>query len=119
YILDSVNETFRSPDGAWVGITGRARVLTYNTDTVSEEDLPDSIYEMTAPEWAGRVGWAPTNASLHAHLSAMRLIDGDEAMQAFVAGLIANESPEYENNAQAVAAVAAGEIDAALVNHYY
>ena len=119
YILDSVEETFRSPDGLWAGITGRARVVTYNTNTVSPEDLPDTIYDMTAPDWKGRVGWAPTNGSLHSHLTAMRIIDGDETTQAFIEGLIANESPEYEGNAQAVVAVAAGEIDAALVNHYY
>jgi iron(III) transport system substrate-binding protein len=119
YILDSVEERFRSADGVWVGITGRARVITYNTDLVNPEELPDSIYDLTAPEWAGRVGWAPTNSSLHAQLTAMRVLDGDEAMQAFVEGMIANGAPEYESNSAAVAAVKSGEIDMALVNHYY
>jgi iron(III) transport system substrate-binding protein len=119
YILDSVEERFRSADDVWVGITGRARGVTYNTDLVNPEELPDSIYDLAAPEWAGRVGWAPPNGSLHAHLTAMRVLDGDAAMRAFVEGLIANGSPEYEGNSAAVAAVAAGEIDMALVNHYY
>ena len=119
YVLGSVEPRFQSPDGLWVGITGRARVVTYNTDLISPDELPESIYEFAAPEWAGRVGWAPTNGSLHAHLTAMRVVDGDDAMTDFIDGLIANDSPEYEKNSPAVAAVASGEVEVALVNHYY
>lgn len=119
YILDSVEPRFRSPEGLWVGISGRARVIAYNTDALDEADLPASLFDFAAPEWAGRLGFAPTNASFHAHLTAIRVSEGDDAARAFVAGLLANDARQYENNSAAVAAVAAGEIDAALVNHYY
>jgi iron(III) transport system substrate-binding protein len=119
YILDSVDPRFVSLDGVWVGISGRARVITYNTDHVKPEDLPESLYGMIDPVWRGRVGFAPTNGSFHAHMTAMRVVDGDDKMREFVQGLVDNESATFENNAAAVAAVAAGEIDAALVNHYY
>lgn len=119
YILDSVEPRFRSPEGLWVGISGRARVVAYNTDALDEADLPASLFGFLAPEWAGRLGFAPTNASFHAHLTAIRVSEGDEAARAFVAGLLANKARQYERNSAAVAAVAAGEIDAALVNHYY
>lgn len=119
YILDSVEPRFRSPEGLWVGISGRTRVVAYNTDALDEADLPASLFGFLAPEWAGRLGFAPTNASFHAHLTAIRVSEGDEAARAFVAGLLANDARQYERNSAAVAAVAAGEIDAALVNHYY
>lgn len=119
YILDSVDPRFRSAEGEWVGISGRARVVAYNTDLLSPEDMPASILDFTAPEWAGRVGWAPTNASFHAHLTAIRLAEGEDVMRDFVSGLIANGSPEYSNNSGALAAVVAGEVEAAIINHYY
>jgi len=119
YILESVEERFRSTEGLWVGVTGRARVIAYNTDAVSEDELPDTLFGVLDEQWAGRLGFAPTNASFHAHLTAIRLTEGDEAARAFVQGLLDLEARQYSNNAAAVAAVAAGEIDAALVNHYY
>jgi len=119
YILESVEERFRSPAGLWVGITGRARVIAYNTDALSAEDLPDTLFGLLDSTWAGRLGFAPTNASFHAHLTAIRKLEGDEAARAFVQGLLDLQARQYSNNAAAVAAVAAGEIDAALVNHYY
>lgn len=119
YILDSVEPRFRSSEDVWVGITGRARVVTYNTDLVSPDELPATIYDFANEEWDGRLGWAPTNGSLHAHLSAIRAVDGDEAMRGLVEGLMNNNAQEFEGNSPAVAAVHSGEIEAALVNHYY
>ncbi|MCB0130304.1 MAG: extracellular solute-binding protein, partial [Caldilineaceae bacterium] len=60
-ITDKVDPRFVSMDGTWVGTSGRARVLAYNTDMYSEADLPASVTELTNPEWQGKVGWAPTN----------------------------------------------------------
>jgi len=119
YILDSVEPRFRSTEGEWVGVTGRARVIAYNTDVLTEKDLPDTLLEVTDPQWRERLGFVPTNASFLAHLTAVRVSEGDDVARELVEGLLANDAPQYENNVQAVAAVAAGEIDAALVNHYY
>lgn len=119
YILESVEERFRSSAGLWVGITGRARVLAYNTDAVAEDELPQTLFALLDSAWADRLGFAPTNASFHAHLTAIRLVEGDDAARAFVQGLLDLNARQYSNNAAAVAAVATGEIDAALVNHYY
>ena len=119
-LLDRVDERFRDPEGRWVGITGRARVLAYNTDTVAEEDLPASVRDLIDPAWAGRVGWAPENASFQAFITAFRLIDGDDAVRGWLEAMVANGTVNFgDSNSAIVQAIGNGEIDAGLVNHYY
>ena len=118
-LLDRVPDGFRSPEGTWVGISGRARVVVYNTDTLTAEDLPDDIWDFTDPAWAGRLGWAPTNGSFQVMVTAMRQTWGEEMTREWLAGIVANNVTVYENNTSIVAAVAAGEVDAGFVNHYY
>ena len=118
-VLERVPERFRDPDGRWVGTSGRVRVVAYNTDELSEDELPDSIFEFTDPRWKGRIGFPPTNASFQAFVTAMRLSEGEERTRAWLEGIDANEPKLYEKNTPAVEAVASGEIDVAFVNHYY
>jgi iron(III) transport system substrate-binding protein len=117
--LDRVAARFRDAVGRWVGTSGRTRVLAYNTDRVQESDLPASVLELTRPEWKGRVGVAPTNASFQAFVTAMRLSLGDERTREWLEALRANGAKTYEKNLPIVEAVAAGEVDVGLVNHYY
>ena len=77
-VLNLAPEWARSPDGTWVGTSGRARVVVYNTETLSVEDLPTSIEGFTDPKWKGRIGWPPTNGSFQAMVTGMRLIWGEE-----------------------------------------
>ncbi len=109
----------RSPDRNWVGISGRARVIVYNTQKLTEADLPDSVEGLTAPEWKDRIGWAPTNASFQTMVTAMRVLWGEERTRAWLQGMQANAPRVYPNNTAIVDAVAKGEIDVGLVNHYY
>lgn len=118
-ILERVDERWRSHDGGWVGLSGRARVIVYNKDLISPEELPASIADLVNPEWRGRFGWAPANASLQAFVTAMRLVEGDDATLAWMEGIIANDAQAYGNNLSILDAVAAGEIEFGLVNHYY
>jgi iron(III) transport system substrate-binding protein len=119
-LLERVEERFRDPQGRWVGVTGRARVLAYNTDVFAEEDLPASVRDLTDPAWAGRVGWAPENASFQAFITAFRLIDGDDAVRAWLEAMIANGTVNFgDSNIAIVQAIGNAEIDAGLVNHYY
>jgi iron(III) transport system substrate-binding protein len=118
-ILDIVDPRFKSTDGKWVGITGRARVLVYNTDEVTEADLPATVEELTGEEWEGKVGWAPTNGSFQAFITAMRVTEGDDAAREWLQGMIDNGAVVFEGNADIVRAVAAGEIAVGLVNNYY
>ena len=118
-VLHQVDERFRSPTGEWVGVSGRARVVVYNTETLTEADLPDSIFGFTDPEWSGRIGWAPTNGSFQSFVTALREIEGEDRAREWLEGIEANEPSVYEGNNPALDAVIAGEVDVAFINHYY
>ena len=118
-ITNLVPDWARSPDALWVGLSGRARTVVYNTEILSESDLPDSIFGFTDLQWRGRIGWAPTNSSFQAMVTAMRVIWGEEKTREWLLGIRANDPLEYPNNTAQVAAAAAGEIDVGFVNHYY
>ncbi len=109
----------RSPDSKWVGISGRARVVVYNTAALSESDLPDSIEGFTDAKWKGRIGWPPTNASFQAMVSAMRVLWGESRTEDWLRGIMANEPEVFPKNTPTVQAAADGEIDVGFVNHYY
>ena len=117
--LDRVPERFRDPEGRWVGTSGRSRVIAYNTDELSENEVPDSVFDLTDKRWRGKVGVAPTNASFQAFVTAMRLQQGEEKTREWLEGLKDNGVRFYEKNTPIVEAVASGEIDLGLVNHYY
>jgi iron(III) transport system substrate-binding protein len=118
-VLSTVDERFRSPAGEWVGISGRSRVVVYNTENVSEDELPDTIFGFTEPEWSGRIGWAPTNGSFQSFITALRVIEGEDRAREWLEGIEANDPSVYEGNNPALDAVIAGEIDVAFINHYY
>lgn len=117
--LNRVDARFRDPQGRWVGVSGRARVIVYNPQRVQESQLPDSVLGLADPAWRGRVGWAPTNGSFQAFVTALRLTEGEEAARRWLEALKANDARRYANNTAIVQAVAAGEVDVGLVNHYY
>ncbi len=118
-ILEIVPAWARSPEGKWVGTSGRARVVVYNNERLTEADLPKSLEDFTKPEWKGRVGWAPTNGSFQAMVTGMRILWGEEKTREWLKGIQANDPQVYPKNTPIVAATAAGEIDVGFVNHYY
>lgn len=121
-ILERVaNPTYKSPDNLWVGLSARARVLVYNPETLAEAglDLPESMFDLSGEAWRGQVGWAPTNASFQSHVTAMRVLFGDDATAQWLAGMVANEPLAFGGNTDVVQAVINGEVPVGLVNHYY
>ena len=103
----------------WVGISGRAGTVVYNTDTLTPNDLPDDLEGFTDLKWKGRLGWAPTNASFQTMVTAMRSMWGDQRTVQWLENIQANDPKVYPKNTPIVSAAASGEIDVGLVNHYY
>lgn len=119
-LLARVEPRFRSPDGLWVGVSGRARVLVYNTDELQEADLPTSVLELTDPRWRGQVGWAPENASFQAFVTALRVLEGEDGARGWLEGMLENEPVNFgDSNVAIDRAVGNGEVQVGLTNHYY
>ena len=118
-VVLKVPEWARASDDSWVGISGRARVIVYSTELVSEDELPTSVKDLTDPKWKGRIGWPPGNASFRTMVTAMRLMWGEEETRQWLLDMLANEPGVFPKNTPIVAAAGAGEVAVGLVNHYY
>ena len=118
-LTDMVDPRFVSPDSFWIGVSGRARVVVYNTESLSPEDLPDSLWGFTDSEWKGRIGLPPTNGSFQTMVTGMRFLWGEDKTREWLQGIMANAPIYYEKNTPTVSAVASGEVEVGFVNHYY
>ncbi|MGM0591808.1 MAG: extracellular solute-binding protein [Halobacteriota archaeon] len=119
-VLDFVREEFRDPDGQWVGTSGRARTLPYNTDQFEESDIPTDIFAIPETEaFADNVGWAPTYSSFQAFVTAMRVLNSDETTRQWLRDMLDLGVEQYNNEFLVSQAVADGEIGVGFANHYY
>lgn len=118
-ILDLVPARYRDPGGRWVGVTGRARVLAYNRDAVPRAELPRSPFGLVAPRWRDRVGWAPATSSMQEYVTALRAAYGDERTREWLEAMVEGGAKAYPNNVAIRDAIASGEVDVGLINHYY
>ncbi len=118
-VTEAVPAEYRAADGTWVATSLRARVLIYDSRTLDEAEVPDTIDAVLAPEWKGRVGYAPTNASFQSFVTALRVDRGDEAAEQWLREFLANDPQTFENNNALLQAVDAGAVELGLTNHYY
>jgi iron(III) transport system substrate-binding protein len=117
---DLIPPEFIGLNDGWTGITRRARVIMYNTELVSPQDVPRSIFDLTDPIWKGEVAAAgSTNGSMQAQIATMRMAIGDEATEAWLRDLIRNDVTFFGGHTDVRRAVGAGEFKLGLVNHYY
>jgi len=118
-LVATVPARFADPGGRWIGLSGRARVLVYNTEATGPDELPETLEAVADPRYRGRFGVAPLNGSFQAQMAVYRALEGAEALEELLAGIAANQPQRYANNRAIVDAVIAGEIEFGLVNHYY
>lgn len=136
-VSGQVGEAFRDPKRMWVGVSGRLRVLVHGrarpaapkAEAASAGSigpglglaagLPATLKELADPRFRGRLGWAPGNASMHAHLSVLRHLWGEAETETWLKGMIANGAKAYPKNSPQVRAAADGAIELGWVNHYY
>lgn len=117
--LGAVPEAYVADDGNWVGITGRARVVVYDSEELSEDEVPDTAEAMIDPQWSGQVGVAPGNASFLAFVTALRITEGEDGASAWLDDLAANDPVTFDGNGAILEAVNNGEVPMGLINHYY
>lgn len=113
-------DAYKADDSSWVGLTQRMRVIMYNKDLVSPDELPVSLFDLTDPKWKGQIASAgSTNASMQAQIASMIQLVGQQQTKAWLNGLIENEVTFFGSHSDVRKAVGAGEFKLGLVNHYY
>lgn len=116
--LAQVDANYRPSHGRWVGIAARSTMLVYKKTKFTPEQLPKSMMDLAEPAWKGRWAASPTGADFQAIVSALLELKGEPATLAWLKGMKANMVP-YKGNGTAMKAVNAGQVDAALIYHYY
>lgn len=102
----------------WVALSGRSRVVVYDTRKLSEKDLEKSVLNYATPKWKDRIGYVPTSGAFLEQVVAIVKLKGEAAALKWLKGLKEYGKP-YAKNSVALQAVENGEIDAALINNYY
>ncbi|ODU55643.1 MAG: iron ABC transporter substrate-binding protein [Acetobacteraceae bacterium SCN 69-10] len=117
-LLAQVPANFRPSSGHWVGIAARSTVFAYNTKKLTPAQLPASLLDLADAKWKGRWAASPSGADFQAIVSALLELKGAAATEAWLAAMKAN-AVAYRGNGTALKAVNAGEVDGALIYHYY
>jgi iron(III) transport system substrate-binding protein len=115
-----VPSRLRDPDGAYWGFTKRARVIIYREDAVRPEEVA-SLDDLARPRFRGQiVARSSTNIYQLSTLASRIERLGLDNARAWAAGVRANfkRDPQGADTDQ-IKAVAAGEAQATLCNHYY
>jgi iron(III) transport system substrate-binding protein len=116
--LAKVPAKYSAADGDWLGVLARENVLDFNASMISQSALPASLMDLAKPEWAGKIGIAPSDADFLPLVSAVIRTKGAPAALAWLNGLKAN-AKIYEDDESVVAAVARGDVAVGIVNNYY
>ncbi|MEO5778337.1 MULTISPECIES: iron ABC transporter substrate-binding protein [Arthrobacter] len=116
--IDQVPAGFRPSTDKWTGIAARSTVLVYDKTKLTEDQLPKSMLDLANPEWKGKWAASPSGADFQAIVSALLELKGEEATAEWLKGMKENFAA-YKGNSTAMKAVNAGEVEAALIYHYY
>jgi iron(III) transport system substrate-binding protein len=115
----AVPADLRDPDGAWYGLTLRARTIMRSTDRVP----PDAVttYEgLGDPGWKGRLCLRSRTSEYNVSFVADRLAkDGPAATERMLRHWMANDPKIFGSDVDVLEAIADGDCDVGLTNHYY
>ena len=116
----AVPENLRHPDGLWYGLSTRVRGIVYAKDKVDPSEIT-SYEDLTDEAWTGRICIrSSSNVYNQSLVASMIATDGLEAAEGWANGIVANMARDPQGgDTDQIKAVAAGECDVAVSNHYY
>jgi len=106
-----IPEAFKDPEGIWTGFASRMRVLIYNTGLLKQNEVPQSIFELTQAQWKGMVSLAyPLFGTTATHVAALYAAIGTEKAESFLKELQANGVVIVDGNSVTRDLVAEGRV---------
>jgi iron(III) transport system substrate-binding protein len=118
-VVADVFPEYRDSDNRWVATSARARVLAYDPAQVPQIDTITSIDQLLEPELVGAIGYAPSNASFHAFVTALRVERGEDGAREWLEAFRDQQPQAFEDNNAVLDAVDSGQAAIGLINHYY
>jgi len=118
-LQNNIPANLRDPNNRWFGLTRRVRTIMYHPGRVTPEEL--STYEaLTDPKWKGRLIMRPaTHSYTQSLVSSLIAAHGAARAEEIVRGWVANEPVLIDSDTRILEALAAGQADVAITNHYY
>ncbi len=115
-----IPENLRHPNGHWFGFSTRARVIYTSKDRVAEGEILN-YEDLADPKWKGRVCIrSSSNIYNQSLVGSMIEAKGEAGAEAWAKAVVGNFAREPEGgDTDQIRAVAAGECDVAVGNHYY
>ena len=114
---EGIPASFKDPEHNWTGFAARSRVFIYNTQQLSAQEVPQSILDLAAPRWKGKIALAyPLFGTAATHVAALYAALGAERAETFLRDLVANDVVIVDGNAAVRDAVARGEIPLGLTD---
>ena len=121
-VLDVVPSNLRGPKNQWTAIAKRARVIFYNPENVSSNEVDGLSYEDLADsKWKGRIVVRSSSNMYNQSLVASLISNlGEEQTESWAKKFVGNfaRNPQGNDRSQIIA-VANGEADLAIANSYY
>ncbi|NUQ69056.1 MAG: extracellular solute-binding protein [Phycisphaerales bacterium] len=110
-------EPFKASDRTWYGFALRARVIAYNSNRLSKNNVPTRLRDLTDAAWAGKVGMArPQFGTTRTHIAALVATAGEASVREWLTLMKAQGLRLYDGNSGVVQAIAHGEIDIGLTD---
>ena len=110
----------QAPGHSWIGLSARSRILIYNKDLITQDQMPKTLWELTGPKWKGQFAITRGgNASMIAHVAALHSVWGREKTLHWVRKIKENAGAITKGHTEIRQAVGRGEFKFGLVNNYY
>lgn len=110
----------RDPDNVWFGLTSRARIIVYDSERVSPDEL-NTYAGLADEQWRDRLCLRTSKKVYNQSLVAAFLAHyGEEKTSKIIRGWVDNLAvAPFSNDTSTMQAVIAGQCDVAVVNTYY
>jgi len=119
-IKNKISSNYIDKDFKWVGLSKRIRTIVYSKQNVIKSDI-DNFEDLAKDKWGKRICVRSSNNIYNQSLIASVIANhGEKKAEEIVKNIVGNFARKPSGNDRAqISAVAKGECDIAIVNHYY